>query len=72
MGLFIKGQNNMYNIVRYIDNLGATVWTVVATSTNKVDAEHARDFFEANWPNTESNVEGLVYYSYEVVEVCNG
>lgn len=62
----------MYNIVRYIDNLGSTVWVVVATSTNKVDAEHARDFFEANWPNTESNVEGLVHYSYEVVEVCNG
>ena len=58
----------MYNVIRYIDNLGSTVWTVVASSSNKIDAEHARDFFEANWPNTESEIQGLIGYSYEVVE----
>ena len=61
----------MYNIVRYIENLGSTVWTVVASSSNKIDAEHARDFFEANWPSTKSEIQGLIRYSYEVVEVDN-
>lgn len=56
----------MFKIIRYIDNLGGSVWTVVAESTNQIDAEHARDFFEANWPWAESEVEGKVYYSYEV------
>lgn len=56
----------MYKIIRTIDNLGASVWTVVAQSESKIDAEHARDFFEANWPWVESEVDGKVHYSYEV------
>lgn len=57
----------MSNVIRYIDNLGGTVWTVVASSSNKIDAEHTMDFFEANWPNMESEIQGLIGYSYEVV-----
>lgn len=57
----------MFKIVRYIDNLGSHVWTVVAEADNEIDAEHARDFFEANWPwDDESEVPGRIYYSYEV------
>lgn len=56
----------MFKVVRYIDNLGAYVWTVVAESPHKDEAERARDFFEANWPWAESETAGRVYYSYEV------
>jgi hypothetical protein len=56
----------MFKIIRYIDNLGSHVWTVIAYADNEIDAEHARDFFEANWPWEESEVQGRVYYSYEV------
>lgn len=56
----------MYKVIRYIHSLGDSVWTVVAESTSKIDAEHARDFFEANWPWEETGVPGRIYYYYEV------
>lgn len=56
----------MFKVVRYIANLGPYVWTVVAESPHKDEAERARDFFEANWPWEDTGVQGRIHYSYEV------
>lgn len=56
----------MFKIIRYIDQLGGGVWTIVAESSSEVEAGYARDFFEANWPWEDTGVDGRVHYSYEV------
>lgn len=56
----------MFEIIRYIDQLGVGVWSVVAEASSKEEAEFARDFFEANWPWEDTGVEGRIHYSYEV------
>lgn len=56
----------MFEIIRYIDQLGSEVWSVVANASCKEEAEFARDFFEANWPWEDTGIQGRVHYSYVV------
>lgn len=56
-----------FTIIRTIEALGPNVWSIVAHAEGKEAADHARDFFEANWPYEKTGVDGVVNYRYEVI-----